>query len=118
MKAIWQLIICIMSPFLTANWPLSVLTCLSFTSKTRLGCLFTIPKPIIIILILVLTLLTLSYMWPFKNKSNTVVDNNGGIDRANELVVSYGRHIGVSDAQLDSNNDRSFGEYGFHYDKD
>jgi len=57
-------------------------------------------------------------MWPFKNKSNTVVDNNGGIDRANELVVSYGRHIGVSDAQLDSNNDRSFGEYGFHYDKD
>jgi hypothetical protein len=39
-----------------------------------------------------------------------------GPDGANQLVASYGRHLGVSDARLDEQLDRSFGECGFHYD--
>lgn len=40
-----------------------------------------------------------------------------GLDRANELVASYGRHVGVSGAELDGDKDRSFGSCGFHYDE-
>lgn len=45
----------------------------------------------------------------------TVSQNGSQLGRANELVASYGRHLGASGEQLD-NNDRAFGSCGFHYD--
>lgn len=38
-----------------------------------------------------------------------------GREKANYLVASFGRWLGVYDAELDMENDRSFGECGFHY---
>ena len=46
--------------------------------------------------------------------------NNGkdlhGRAKANHLVQAIGKRVHVSDAQLDSSDDCSFGEFGFHYD--
>ena len=46
--------------------------------------------------------------------------NNGknlhGREKANYLVQAVGKRVHVSDAQLDADDDRSFGEFGFHYD--
>jgi hypothetical protein len=47
--------------------------------------------------------------WPFSKPLH-------GRDKANALVASYGSHLGATDAMLDKDNDRSFGECGFHYD--
>lgn len=41
-----------------------------------------------------------------------------GRDKANELVASHGRHVGVADATLDPSGDAAFGEFGFHHDSD
>lgn len=38
------------------------------------------------------------------------------IETVNKLIRSYGDHLRVHGAQLDANNDRSFGDCGFHYD--
>jgi hypothetical protein len=38
-----------------------------------------------------------------------------GREKANYLVASFARWLGVYDAELDLENDRSFGECGFHY---
>jgi hypothetical protein len=40
-----------------------------------------------------------------------------GRAKANHLVASFGKWLGVYDAELDRDNDRSFGEVGFHYDE-
>jgi hypothetical protein len=48
-------------------------------------------------------------------------DENGeltGREKANHLVATFGKQLGVYDAELDMENDRSFGEVGFHYDAD
>jgi hypothetical protein len=37
-------------------------------------------------------------------------------EKANTLVVEFGKRFGVANAKLDSNNDRSFGDFGFYYD--
>jgi hypothetical protein len=44
-------------------------------------------------------------------------DNSGlaGREKANHLVGTFGKWLGVYDAELDMQNDRSFGEAGFHY---
>jgi hypothetical protein len=44
-----------------------------------------------------------------------VKDGLTGRDKANHLVASFGKWLGVYDAELDTNNDRSFGTVGFHY---
>ena len=39
-------------------------------------------------------------------------------DKAQALMVDYGKHAGKMDAAhqtFDQNNDRSFGDFGFHY---
>lgn len=41
----------------------------------------------------------------------------GGRDRAEVLVASFGKWLGVFGAELDRDDDRSFGEVGFHYNK-
>ncbi len=41
---------------------------------------------------------------------------NSPRERADALVAGFGRFLGVDDAQLDANGDRSFGEVGFRYD--
>jgi len=46
--------------------------------------------------------------------SNDINQLNGR-DKANALVVNFGKYVGIDDATLDENNDRSFGEFGFHY---
>lgn len=43
---------------------------------------------------------------------------SGGREKANTLVSGYGKWLGVHDAELDHNNDRSFGGSGFHYNPD
>lgn len=40
-----------------------------------------------------------------------------GRERAEALVSSYARFLGVRDRNLDSDNDISFGETGLHYDE-
>ena len=49
-----------------------------------------------------------------------VSGNNGknlhGREKANYLVNAMGKRVHVPDAQLGSSDDRSFGEFGFHYD--
>ena len=46
--------------------------------------------------------------------SNDINQLNGH-DKANALVENFGKYVGIDDATLDENNDRSFGEFGFHY---
>ena len=43
---------------------------------------------------------------------------SSGRNKAVALVAAYAKHVGVHDAihqTLDENNDRSFGDFGFHY---
>jgi hypothetical protein len=49
--------------------------------------------------------------------SNDINQLNGR-DKANALVVSFGKYVGINDATLNNNNDRSFGEFGFHYESE
>lgn len=49
--------------------------------------------------------------------SNDISQLNGPT-KANALVVNFGKHVGIDNAILDENYDRSFGEFGFHYDSD
>jgi hypothetical protein len=44
-------------------------------------------------------------------------ENRGqtGLAKANSLVASFGTNLGAIDVFLDSSNDRSFGECGFHF---
>jgi hypothetical protein len=44
------------------------------------------------------------------------INQLNGYDKANALVQNFGKHVGVHDAILDKNNDRSFGGFGFYYD--
>lgn len=47
--------------------------------------------------------------------SQIVNQAQGGLPRANELVSHYGQTLGVKNAVLDTNLDRSFGESGLRY---
>src|SRR4051812_42173171 len=40
-----------------------------------------------------------------------------GREKASYLVASFGKWLGVYDAELGRDDDRTFGEVGFHYDK-
>jgi hypothetical protein len=74
--------------------------------------------------IIVLGLLLLVFAWWWKGGLDRVkAATTSGRDRAQALVAAYAKHVGAHDAvhqTLDENNDRSFGDFGFHYfpDKD
>ena len=46
---------------------------------------------------------------------------DSGRDKAQALVAAYAKHVGAHDAihqTVDEDNDRSFGDFGFHYFSD
>jgi len=47
-----------------------------------------------------------------------IAATSSGREKAQALVAAYAKHVGAHDAihqTLDENNDRSFGDFGFHY---
>jgi hypothetical protein len=51
-----------------------------------------------------------------RGKGGQMTGQNGDREKAAALVRSYGRHLGAATLELDAEDDRSFGETGFHYD--
>ena len=61
-------------------------------------------------------LLTFAVTAGCRGKGAQMTDQNGEREKAAALVRNYGRHLGATAIELDAENDRSFGEAGFHYD--
>lgn len=45
-----------------------------------------------------------------------MTNEKGDREKAAALVRSYGRHLGATVTEMDADNDRAYGETGFHYD--
>jgi hypothetical protein len=58
-------------------------------------------------------------VWWWKGGLDRVIAaTSSGREKAQALVAAYAKHVGAHDAAhqtLDENNDRSFGDFGFHY---
>lgn len=66
----------------------------------------------------VLTLFTLLPWWWAGGLDRVMAADSSGRAKAQALVAAYAKHMGVHDAvhqTLDADNDRSFGDFGFHY---
>ncbi len=62
--------------------------------------------------------LSCSAYWWTGGIDKVVAANSSGRDKAEALVAAYAKHVGAHDAvhqTLDADNDRSFGDFGFHY---
>ena len=62
--------------------------------------------------------LLLAAWWWTGGVDRVKASTSSGRNKAQALVAAYAKHVGVHDAihqTLDENNDRSFGDFGFHY---
>jgi len=64
-------------------------------------------------------ILALIIVWWWRGGFDRVIAaTSSGREKAQALVAAYAKHVGAHDAvhqTLDENNDRSFGDFGFHY---
>lgn len=64
-------------------------------------------------------IVVLAVVWWWKGGLDRVIAaTTSGREKAQALVAAYAKHLGAHDAvhqTLDENNDRSFGDFGFHY---
>src|SRR5579885_1763928 len=57
-------------------------------------------------------------LWWKGGFDRVIAATSSGREKAQALVAAYAKHVGAHDAihqTLDENNDRSFGDFGFHY---
>ncbi|HEY0263282.1 MAG TPA: hypothetical protein VGC07_02045 [Granulicella sp.] len=72
----------------------------------------------LILIVALLVVAGLARWWWTGGLDRVQASMTAGQAKANALVAAYAKHVGARDAvhqSLDEHNDRSFGDFGFHY---
>ena len=72
----------------------------------------------LIFAICIFGIIALTFLWWKGGLDRVMAADSTGRAKAEALVAAYAKHVGVHDAvhqTLDADDDRSFGDFGFHY---